>query len=80
MSLNPATEPTPWWLNQIDLHPPKDEGVADRMDRVRSGFRWLGLDLIDELPPGPDLTIALRALKEAAMHAIGAIACNQDDL
>lgn len=78
MTLNPATETRDWWDNLISLHPPKDEAVARTMDVVRSEFRDLGFTLIEELPPGPDLTVALRALKKAANDAIGAIACNQD--
>lgn len=77
---NVATDPHAWWDNQIELHPPKDDDVARRMDAVRNRFQMLGHVLVEQLPPGPDLTIALRALKEASMHAIGAIACNQEDL
>lgn len=75
---NVQTDPKGWWSNQIDLHPPKNEHVAAVMDEVRASFKKLGLDLIDMLPSGPDLTVALRALKEASQSAIGAIACDQD--
>jgi hypothetical protein len=80
MALNPATDPFAWWLNQIELHPPQDDDVAEVMDTVRGRFKDLGTDLIGLLPPGPDLTVALRALKEASQAAIGCIACNQDEL
>ena len=75
---NPATDPIAWWDNQITLHPPVDADVADLMDRTRSTFRAVGLFLIRNTPPGPDLTVALRALKDASQAAIGNIACNQD--
>lgn len=77
-NLNPATDAAAWWDNQIDLHPPKNENVARAMDEVRAAFKDLGHVVIEMTPPGPDLTVALRALKEASMAAIGNIACNQD--
>lgn len=78
MNLNPATDPHDWWDNQIDLHPPKNPHVAQTMDLIRGKFKELGHDLITYTPPGPDLTVALRALKDASQAAIGNIACNQD--
>ena len=78
MTFNPATDTAAWWDNQIDLHPPKNQNVAATMDTVRSEFKALGHTLIDITPPGPDLTVALRALKDASQAAIGNIACNQD--
>lgn len=75
---NPATDPRAWWENLIDLHPPKSPQVATAMDITRARFRRLGLELISLLPPGPDLTGALRSLKDASQHAIACIACNQD--
>lgn len=78
MTFNPATDTAAWWDNQIDLHPPKDQRVAEVMDFVRSNFKSMGYLLIETTPPGPDLTVALRALKDASQAAIGNIACNQD--
>ena len=75
---NPATDPHEWWANQIELHPPSSPQVATVMDLIRNEFNALGRKLIDETPPGPDLTVALRALKEASQAAIGNIACNQE--
>lgn len=75
---NPATEPARWWDNSIDLHPPKNETVAGEMDNVRAAFKAVGHMLIERTPPGPDLTVALRALKDASQAAIGNIACNQE--
>lgn len=74
----PATDPHGWWENQITLHPPKSPEVAAVMDDVRGYFRTLGDLLIERLPPGPDLTVALRELKSASALAIGCIACHQD--
>ena len=76
--MNPATDPEAWWSNQIDLHPPKNGVVADVMDQTRATYKAVGLFLIRNTPPGPDLTVALRALKDASQAAIGNIACNQD--
>lgn len=77
-NLNPAIEPDAWWDNQITLHPPKNEDVAALMDETRDRFKTLGFFLIVNTPSGPDLTVALRALKDASQAAIGNIACNQD--
>lgn len=78
MNPNPATDPLEWWDNQIDLHPPKNDVVATTMDTIRGEFKELGHTIIAMTPPGPDLTVALRALKDASQAAIGNIACNQN--
>lgn len=78
MSPNPITDPQDWWDNLIDLHPPQADGAATAMDDVRASFKALGRLLIAITPPGPDLTVALRALKDASQAAIANIACNQD--
>lgn len=78
MSLYDPRDPAPWWDNLIDLHPPENIRVAEAMDTVRAGFKELGHTLIDTLPPGADLTLALRELKAASATAIGAIACAQE--
>lgn len=80
MSINPATDPAAWWDNQIDLHPPSTPEVADLMDQTRATFKAVGLFLIRRTPPGADLTVALRALKDASQAAIGNIACHQDEI
>lgn len=77
-TLNPATDPREWWENQIDLHPPQTDAARDAMDEIRARFKDLGFHIITITPPGPDLTVALRALKEASQAAIGNIACNQE--
>jgi len=77
---NPQTDPAGWWDNLVDLHPPKDAEVAGLMDRTRAHFKDLGHFLIATSPPGPDLTVALRALKDACQAAIGNIACHQDEI
>lgn len=75
---SPQTNVTEWWDNLISLHPPKDALVRRAMDEVRGEFAALGALLIRETPPGPDLTVALRSLKDACQDAIANIACNQD--
>lgn len=75
---NPATDPVAWWNNQIDLHPPSSPEVAEAMDTIREAFKHVGHLVIQVTPPGPDLTVALRALKEASQAAISNIACNQE--
>lgn len=78
MNINVATDPITWWENQITLHPPITSHVAEIMDLVRNQFAELGRLVIEVTPPGPDLTVALRALKDASQAAIANIACNQD--
>lgn len=46
-------------------------------DSVRADFRKLASDLYDQLPEGPDKTLALRKLQEAMWATNAAIACNQ---
>ncbi len=75
---NPQTDPYGWWDNLIDLHPPQTDLVRGCMDEVRYEFKKLGVRLIETTPPGPDLTVALRALKDACQHAIANMACHQD--
>ena len=77
---NPANDPHGWWDNTIDLHPPSNDEVAELMDKTRATFKAVGHFLIDSTPPGPDLTVALRALKDASQYAIANIACNQGDI
>ena len=74
---DPAVDTLGWWRNQADLHPPETPAIAAKMDNVRGWYRSLGELLIEELPPGPDRTVALRSLKSALMDSIGAIATNQ---
>lgn len=78
MAPNPVTETSAWWENLIDLHPPKNEVVAQIMDDTRAMFKVAGEWMIENLPPSPDLTVALRSLKDASQHAIATIACNQE--
>lgn len=77
---NPATDPAAWWDNLVDLHPPSSPEVAELMDSIRDQFKRLGHNLIGTTPAGPDLTVALRALKDAGQYAIANIACHQDSI
>lgn len=78
MPPNPQTDPAAWWENLIDLHPPSNDEVRLAMDDIRRRFKELGHAIIQFTPPGPDQTVALRALKDAAQAAIANIACNQE--
>lgn len=76
----PQSDPHAWWDHLVSLHPPESPRVLDLMDLVRNQFKALGHLLIVETPPGADLTVALRALKDACQYAIANIACHQDEL
>lgn len=56
---------------------PETPTVVDSMDLVRGLYINLGHNLADELPPGPEKTIAIRKLHEALMAAIACLALNQ---
>lgn len=60
------------------LHPPKNELVADVMDKVRAIHSDLAHYIVEHVPRTADRTIALRSLHRACMDTIAAIACNQE--
>jgi len=63
--------------NDLNLHKPNAEQQA-AMDAVRAGYSNLAHGLINALPPGRDLSMALTDLETSQRCAIAAIAKNQE--
>lgn len=62
----------------LTLHPPKDPAIGERLDRLREGAKAYA-HLVDELcPNGRYKSLALTAIEEASMRAVGAVATDQD--
>jgi len=61
----------------FNLHRPNAEQQVE-MDAVRGGYKWLAHELIDRIPPGRDLSMALTDLETSQRCAIAAIAKNQE--
>lgn len=64
--------------NDLKLHPPKSPEVGDALDHVRSIFSELGVSIIEQVPMGRDLSLALTDLESACRNTIAAIVKNQD--
>jgi len=63
--------------HDFNLHRPNtDQQVV--MDTVRVGYKHLAHSLINHLPPGRDLSMALTDLETSQRCAIAAIAKNQE--
>ena len=54
-------------------------GVGEVMSSLRGDFLALGHRIVDETPAGPDQTVAIRKLHEAAMATIANLALNPED-
>lgn len=65
--------------NWTGHHPPGSQAVIDAHQAVRAGARNFLQVLQDNLPEGPDKTIALRKAQETMWAANSAIACNHPD-
>jgi hypothetical protein len=61
------------------LHSPRSKAVGEQMDYIRGMFTHLAHDVAEYTPPGPDQTLAIRALHDAMQKAIGNIANNQQE-
>lgn len=63
--------------NDLNLHRPNaEQGLV--MDAVRAGYNQLAHRIIDLIPPGRDLSMALTDLETSQRCAIAAIAKNQE--
>jgi hypothetical protein len=60
--------------NRFGYHPPRDETTKDRHELVRAGLLGIALMLVDNVPPGRELALAITALEEAMMWANAGIA------
>lgn len=60
--------------NDFMYHPPRDEEMVMAYTDLRERFKALAHVLIDTVPPGRELSLALTKLEEAVMHANSGIA------
>ena len=58
-------------------HPPESQAIIDAHQQVRTEFLALSVSMNGLLPEGPDKTVALRAIRDAAMQCNAVIACAQ---
>lgn len=63
--------------NWFAHHPPSNSDIIDAHQRVRAEYAALAKSMNGLLPEGPDKTVALRAIRDAAMQANAVIACTQ---
>lgn len=61
----------------MEYRKPETQELVTKMEFIRDEFISLGVNLADELPAGPDKTVAIRKLHEALMSAIACLALNQ---
>lgn len=64
--------------NWFAYHPPSHSGIVAAHEFVRERYHQLAAQMNALLPEGPDKTVALRAIRDAAMQANAAIACAQE--
>lgn len=57
-------------------HPPKGDQAA-RYGILRDAAMRFAETVVENTPPGPDQTVALRKVREAVMTANAAIACGE---
>lgn len=63
--------------NWFAYHPPTTPDIVAAHERVRAEYGALAQSMNSLLPEGPDKTVAIRAIRDAAMQANAAIACAQ---
>lgn len=63
--------------NWFAHHPPTDPSIAEAHGRIRAEYGALAKNMNGLLPEGPDKTVALRAIRDAALQANTVIACTQ---
>lgn len=63
--------------NWFGYHPPSGPEIVGAHEQVRNAYGSLAKRMNNLLPEGPDKTVALRAIRDAAMQANAAIACAQ---
>jgi hypothetical protein len=61
----------------FDHHPPVSPGIVEAHERIRAEYKALAKSMNGLLPEGPDKTVALRAIRDAAMQANAVVACAQ---
>jgi hypothetical protein len=63
-------------VDWFGFHPADTARKRAGHEIVRTQFWLLALQMNDLLPEGPDKTVALRSLREAAMQCNATLACN----
>ena len=63
--------------DMFTYHPVKDEEQGKRYESIRAHFLSLAIYLLENCPPSPELTLALRSLWEAQNKAIGSISIHE---
>lgn len=63
--------------NWFGYHPPTSQEVISAHEQIREEFGTLAKNMNHLLPEGPDKTVALRAIRDAAMQCNAAVACAQ---
>lgn len=67
------------WDHRVVHHPPRTEAVVQAHTRARALIGQVGHDLLDTVPPCPEVEKMLDALELALMHANAAIARRHPD-
>lgn len=67
------------WDNRVQHHPPRTESVVDTHEQARALVGQVGHELLDLLPPCPEVNQVLDALHLALLHANTAIALHHPD-
>lgn len=62
--------------NYFSYHPPKGDQV-ERYGNIREAGLLMAQVVIDNTPPGPDQSVAIRKIREGVMMANAAIACGE---
>ncbi len=63
-------------FNWFSYHAPMP-GQNQRYELIRTEARRLAEIILENSPPSPEQTVAIRRLREAIMYANAAIACNE---
>lgn len=67
------------WDNRVAYHPPRTLAVREAHEKARALVGQVGTELIDLLPPCPEIDRVLDALHIALMHANAAIALHHPE-
>lgn len=63
--------------NDYTFHPPRNKDDIQKHEDIRESGKRLALLLVDIVPPGRELSLALTKLEEVTMHANAALARNR---
>lgn len=63
--------------NWFGYHAPSSPAIIEAHETIRAKYNELAKDMNALLAEGPDKTVALRAIRDAAMLANAHVACSQ---